>query len=65
MTDEERKYQLKDLDNLEAKPTPISKGFNGRGQALYVNDEIYEGDFLEGVLFAASYLRSSRQAALV
>lgn len=47
---EERKYQLKDLDNLEAKPTPISKGFNGRGQALYVNDEIYEGDFVEGVL---------------
>jgi hypothetical protein len=46
---EERKYQLKDLDNLEAKPTPISRGFNGRGQALFVNDEIYEGDFVEGV----------------
>lgn len=33
-------------DNQKLKS---SRGYTGKGQALYANQDTYEGDFLEGV----------------
>ena len=45
--DDEPHYKIIDLSTNEEKTS--SREFTGKGRALYVNGDIYEGDFKEGV----------------
>lgn len=45
--DDERTYRLIDLATGEEKTS--SRDFTGKARALYVNDDIYEGYFRDGL----------------
>ncbi len=47
MADEEEQTYTLTIESGEVLKT--SWGFSGKGQAVYSNGEIYEGDFVDGV----------------